>query len=74
MIHHSLDLVRIHRLDNTLHCDRHGLLNAEEAEDVWQRSALPQAVAEQAGSVTRWQRVIERARQVLLRPHCVVEE
>lgn len=75
MIHHDLRLVRMHELDQTLHCERHGLLGKAEALDVWRRTGIDATKA--ASAHARWgvvARLVDWIVRAFSRPHCVADQ
>lgn len=63
MMAHDLRFVRMNLDDDTLHCERHGLLTAEEAENVYQRLPITEEQVRQAPKLDWIWRIRERLSQ-----------
>ncbi len=70
MTRHDLRLVRMLPLDETLHCAKHGLLNAEETADAYRRAGLTPEITMRHGSAAILERLLDWFVGLTARPHC----
>ena len=70
MMSHDLRFVRMNTADETLHCERHGLLTPTEAEDVYFRVGLTHDQVARAPRLDRFWRIREWMSQ-RAGPRCV---